>query len=165
MDALTADRSRTFVKPDTAAFVAEKLERAKRRLTFKQRLLLGLASAALLGAAWYGFDWWTVGRFFQDTDDAYVGGNVTPISPHISGFIAEIAVTDNQLVKAGQLLIRLDDRMADLDRAITVRHEGKTLYTGTPARTIEVMCKTLFGRGDPKLMFDAEVLVELPSGK
>jgi membrane fusion protein (multidrug efflux system) len=110
MDALTADRSRTFVKPDTAAFVAEKLERAKRRLTFKQRLLLGLASAALLGAAWYGFDWWTVGRFFQDTDDAYVGGNVTPISPHISGFIAEIAVTDNQLVKAGQLLIRLDDR-------------------------------------------------------
>jgi membrane fusion protein, multidrug efflux system len=110
MDALTADRSRTFVKPDTAAFVAEKLKRAKRRLTFKQRLLLGLASAALLGAAWYGFDWWTVGRFFQDTDDAYVGGNVTPISPHISGFIAEIAVTDNQLVKAGQLLIRLDDR-------------------------------------------------------
>jgi membrane fusion protein (multidrug efflux system) len=63
-----------------------------------------------LGAAWYGYDWWTVGRFFQDTDDAYVGGNVTPISPHISGFIAEIAVKDNQLVKAGQLLVRLDDR-------------------------------------------------------
>jgi membrane fusion protein, multidrug efflux system len=110
MDALTDDRSRTFLKPDTAAFVADKLKPAKRRLSFKQRLLLGLASIALLGGAWYGYDWWTVGRFFQQTDDAYVGGDVTPISPHISGFIAEIAVKDNQLVKAGQLLVRLDER-------------------------------------------------------
>jgi multidrug resistance efflux pump len=46
----------------------------------------------------------------ESTDDAYVGGNVTPISPHIIGFIAEVAVTDNQQVQAGQLLIRLDDR-------------------------------------------------------
>jgi membrane fusion protein, multidrug efflux system len=110
MDALTDDQRPTFAKAEVAAFVAEKLKRARSRLSFKQRLLLGFALIAALGLAWYGVDWWTVGRFFQDTDDAYVGGDVTPISPHISGFIAEIAVKDNQLIKAGQLLIRLDDR-------------------------------------------------------
>jgi membrane fusion protein (multidrug efflux system) len=112
MDALTDDKRQTLAKPEVVAFVAEKLTPAKprRQLSFRQRTLLAVTSIAVLGGAWYGFDWWTVGRFFQDTDDAYVGGNVTPISPHISGFIAEIAVKDNQLVKAGQLLVRLDDR-------------------------------------------------------
>lgn len=82
----------------------------RRRLTLKQRTLAGLACVAVLAASAYGYYWWTVDRFFQSTDDAYVGGNVTPISPHISGFIATILVGDNQRVKAGQLVVRLDDR-------------------------------------------------------
>jgi multidrug resistance efflux pump len=84
--------------------------KAKGRLTFKQRTSVGLACVAVLAASAYGYYWWTVDRFFQSTDDAYVGGNVTPISPHISGFIAAILVGDNQRVKAGQLVVRLDDR-------------------------------------------------------
>jgi membrane fusion protein, multidrug efflux system len=74
---------------------------------------LGLAGAALvigLGAAWYGHHWWTVGRFIETTDDAYVGGEVTVIGPKVAGFIAEVAVTDNQAVHAGDLLVKLDDR-------------------------------------------------------
>lgn len=67
--------------------------------------------------------------------------------------------------KIGKLLIRLDDRMADLDKPITITHEGKKLHAGQASRNIEVMIKTLRGRGDPKLMFDAEVEVELGSGK
>src|SRR5262249_43369230 len=39
-----------------------------------------------------------------------VGGDVTVIAPKVAGFIAEVAVTDNQLVHAGDLLVRLDDR-------------------------------------------------------
>jgi poly(3-hydroxybutyrate) depolymerase len=66
--------------------------------------------------------------------------------------------------KVVQLLIRFDDRTADLDKPITVTHAGKNLFAGTPARTIDTLCKTLVGRGDPKLMFDAEVAVELPRG-
>jgi membrane fusion protein (multidrug efflux system) len=84
--------------------------KAKPRLTFKQLALLGLACVAALAGSGYGYHWWTIGRFLESTDDAYVGGNVTPISPHISGFIAEILVTDNQRVNAGQVLLRLDDR-------------------------------------------------------
>ena len=74
---------------------------------------LGLAGAALLisiGAAWYGHHWWTVSRFIESTDDAYVGGDVTVIAPKVAGFIADVAVTDNQAVHAGDLLVRLDDR-------------------------------------------------------
>jgi membrane fusion protein, multidrug efflux system len=84
--------------------------KAKPRLTFKQLALLALACVAAVAASGHGYYWWTAGRFIETTDDAYVGGNVTPISPHISGFIAEILVTDNQRVDAGQLLVRLDDR-------------------------------------------------------
>jgi len=46
----------------------------------------------------------------ESTDDAYVGGEVTAIAPKIAGFIAEVAVTDNQSVHAGDLLIKIDDR-------------------------------------------------------
>jgi membrane fusion protein (multidrug efflux system) len=84
-----------------------------RPATTLSRRQLGLAGAALLaaiGVAWYGHHWWTVGRFIETTDDAYVGGDVTVIAPKVAGFIAEVAVADNQAVHAGDLLAKLDDR-------------------------------------------------------
>jgi membrane fusion protein, multidrug efflux system len=83
-----------------------------RRATLSRRQL-GVLVAALLagvGVAWYGQHWWTIGRYIETTDDAYVGGDVTVIAPKVAGFIAEVAVTDNQAVHAGGLLVRLDDR-------------------------------------------------------
>jgi membrane fusion protein, multidrug efflux system len=55
------------------------------------------------------------GRWFTSlrstsTDNAYVRGDVTPISPRISGYITEVAIRDNQAVKAGEVLFRIDDR-------------------------------------------------------
>ena len=93
--------------------------KSRPRLGSKKLALGCLALAVGLGTAWYGYDWWTVGRFIESTDDAYVGGNVIPISPHVAGFVSQILVTDNQYVHAGQLLIRLDDRdfQAALDHA------------------------------------------------
>ncbi len=79
-----------------------------------------------------------------------------------------IARRDGQAIEISQaenisnLLIRLDDRMADLDQPIKITHAGKELYSDTPARTIGVLIQTLIGRGDPKLMFDAEVKVVVP---
>ncbi len=76
----------------------------------------------------YGYEYWSVGRFIESTDDAYAGGNVTPISPHVAGFVAQILVGDNQYVRAGQPLIRLDDRdfraAADRAAAIVKAREG-----------------------------------------
>jgi membrane fusion protein, multidrug efflux system len=90
-------------KPPAAAAVRKPVSR-------KRLALLGLGLLLGVGAAWYGVTWWTVGRFVQVTDDAYVGGNVTPIAPHVAGFVQQILVSDNQFVKAGQPLIRLDTR-------------------------------------------------------
>src|SRR6201996_2419943 len=89
------------------------------RISRKQLAIAAGALAIGIGAAWYGYDWWTVGRFIETTDDAYVGGDVTVIAPKVPGFIAEVAVTDNQQVHAGDLLLRLDNRdyKAALDRA------------------------------------------------
>jgi membrane fusion protein, multidrug efflux system len=94
----------------------------RKRLSPKRLALAGAAFAILAAAGWYGHDWWTTGRFIESTDDAYVGGNVTSIAPHVGGFIAEVLVTDNQLVKAGQVLVRLDPRdfQAALDHAAAV---------------------------------------------
>ncbi len=92
----------------------------KSRPKLSRRALIGLGLiVAAMAAAWFGYDWWTRGRFIQSTDDAYVGGNVTPIGPHVAGFVSEIAVADNQRVAAGQLLVRLDraDYQAALDHA------------------------------------------------
>jgi membrane fusion protein (multidrug efflux system) len=91
-------------------------------LTRRQLALAGLAILLTIGAAAYGWHWWTLGRFIESTNDAYIGGNVTPLSPHVPGFVARILVGDNQQVKAGQLLIELDDRdyKAKLARAEAV---------------------------------------------
>jgi membrane fusion protein (multidrug efflux system) len=88
----------------------------------KHLALAGAALAVLAGAGWYGHDWWTNGRFIESTDDAYVGGNVTALAPHVGGFVAQVLVSDNQRVKAGQLLVRLDSRdyQAALDHAKAV---------------------------------------------
>lgn len=67
--------------------------------------------------------------------------------------------------KVSKLLVRLDDRMIDLDREVKVTHAGKELFTGKPRRSVAVMLKTLAGRGDPKLMFDAEIAIDLPAEK
>jgi membrane fusion protein, multidrug efflux system len=92
------------------------------RQRLKRLLYAGFAGLLALGAARYGYDWWSVGRFVESTDDAYAGGNVTPISPHVSGFVAEILAADNAYVRAGQPLIRLDDRdfRAAVDRATAI---------------------------------------------
>jgi membrane fusion protein (multidrug efflux system) len=65
---------------------------------------------ALAGAAYFGWDYWTVGRFQVSTDDAYVRADSTAVAPKVSGYIAEVLVGDNEPVTAGQILAKIDDR-------------------------------------------------------
>ncbi len=72
-----------------------------------------LALVLLAGVAYgvhFGHDYWTVGRFIEATDDAYVKADYTTIAPKVGGYIKEVLVNDNDLVKAGQVLARIDDR-------------------------------------------------------
>jgi membrane fusion protein (multidrug efflux system) len=111
---------------------ATAVAKAKRRLSFRRLALLSLGVLLALAGAGYGYYWRAVDRFFQSTDDAYVGGDVTPISPHIAGFIAAIAVADNEQVRAGQLLVRLDDRdvRAAADHAEAVLEQRTAALAG-----------------------------------
>jgi hypothetical protein len=72
-------------------------------------------------------------------------------------------ITISASEKVSRLLVYLDDRMMDLDRGVKVTRAGKELFAGRAPRTVAVMLRTLAGRGDPRLMFDAEVAVELPA--
>jgi membrane fusion protein (multidrug efflux system) len=83
--------------------------RAK-RLSLKSVAITGAALLIGAGVVRYGYDYWTVGRFIESTDDAYVGADVTVLAPKVSGFISQVAVTDNERVHQGDLLIKLDDR-------------------------------------------------------
>ncbi|WP_279356344.1 HlyD family secretion protein [Methylobacterium indicum] len=81
---------------------------SKRR---RGRLVLGLALlAALGGGGSYGWHWWTVGRFLETTEDAYLQADKVTVAPRIAGTVAAVLVGDNQAVKAGAILARLDDR-------------------------------------------------------
>ncbi|HYZ24957.1 MAG TPA: HlyD family secretion protein [Rhodopila sp.] len=84
--------------------------RARRRLRLRP-FLLSAAALALLGiGAWYGYDYWTTGRFLVSTDDAYLQADNVIISPKVAGYISDVLVADNQPVQAGQVLARIDDR-------------------------------------------------------
>jgi membrane fusion protein, multidrug efflux system len=88
----------------------EVVAKPRQKLGRKQVAIGAMTLLLAAGAAWYGEKWWTVGRFIESTDDAYVGGDITVIAPKVSGIIAKLAVADNQPVHAGDLLLTLDDR-------------------------------------------------------
>jgi membrane fusion protein (multidrug efflux system) len=102
-----------------------------RRPGVRRAALAALMVAGGLGVAEFGYHWWSAGRFVESTDDAYVGGDITVIAPKVAGFISELAVTDNQRVHAGDLLVKLDDRdyRADLAKAeaeVAIQQAGLT---------------------------------------
>jgi membrane fusion protein (multidrug efflux system) len=78
---------------------------AIRRAALAFALALGVA-----GAVDFGHYYLTTGRYLETTDDAYVKADSTIIAPKVSGYISEVLVVDNEPVKAGQLLARIDDR-------------------------------------------------------
>ncbi|WP_367988656.1 HlyD family secretion protein [Vibrio sp. NTOU-M3] len=75
---------------------------------------LMLSFGLLGGGYWFGY-----GQYFESTDNAYLQGDITTISPKVSGYIVKSYVSDNQQVKQGQLLVQIDDRdyQAALDQS------------------------------------------------
>jgi len=95
--------------PQELAAPTDHPEPARRR-RLRPLLLTAVAIAALAGTADFGWRYWTAGRFAVATDDAYVKADSTTIAPKISGYIAAVLVGDNETVRAGQVLARVDDR-------------------------------------------------------
>jgi membrane fusion protein, multidrug efflux system len=72
-------------------------------------LVLALLATTAAGG-YYGHDYFTHGRYLESTDDAYVKADSTIVAPKVSGYIAQVLVGDNERVKPGQLLAKIDDR-------------------------------------------------------
>src|SRR5260221_13208485 len=81
-----------------------------KKFNFRKLLMAGAAVAVLAGGLWYGWDYWTVGQYLVSTDDAYVKADNTTIAPKVSGYLHDVLVADNERVKAGQVLARIDER-------------------------------------------------------
>jgi membrane fusion protein, multidrug efflux system len=71
------------------------------------RWLLILGLIALVVAGYFA---WRYFSSYESTDDAQVDGYLYPVSARISGYVANVFVTDNQVVKAGQVLVEIDPR-------------------------------------------------------
>ncbi len=105
-----------------------------------RRWLLRLAiGAALVGAGLYGWSWWSVGRFFETTDDAYVAADAVTLAPRVAGYLLAVPVRDNQVVRAGDVLARIDDRdyRAALAQAQAEVAEGRASLLAVDSQAAE----------------------------
>ncbi|MET7247329.1 HlyD family secretion protein [Methylobacterium sp. EM32] len=90
--------------PAPAAAPPEKRKRPLRRLILGALVLGGGAYGA-----YAGHEWWTTGRFFVSTDDAYVQADISTLAAKVSGYIEAVPVVNGQAVKAGDVIARIED--------------------------------------------------------
>jgi membrane fusion protein (multidrug efflux system) len=91
-------------QPAAPAQVAAAAKPAKRRF-----VMMGVLGLLALAAVGYGVYWFVAGRFYISTDDAYVRANNTMLGARVSGHLAAILPADNAIVRAGEVIFRIDD--------------------------------------------------------
>jgi membrane fusion protein (multidrug efflux system) len=109
---------------------------ANNKRGFLLRALGVVVLLALIGwGLWYYFD----GRWYEGTDDAYVNGNIVQITPQIPGTVVSIGADDGDRVRAGQVLVKLDQSNADVALA-----EARANLAGT-VRKVRGLYSTVSG--------------------
>lgn len=83
--------------------------RPPRKSVLKPVILGLLVMAGLALAANYGWQWWQVGRFLISTNDAYVQTDMAQLGAKVAGYVKDIPAAENTMVKAGDVVLRLDD--------------------------------------------------------
>jgi membrane fusion protein, multidrug efflux system len=115
----TLDRERTVAEANGSHWMSEMQAWRLRPGRSRRRLVLfGVAGLVLLAAIAYGVHWWHWSSTHVSTDDAFIAGHIAPVSARVGGTVAEVLVNDNQEVKAGDVLVRLDS--ADYDVALAL---------------------------------------------
>ncbi len=72
-------------------------------------MLVSLSIAGALLAGYGGYRWWQHRQHTVTSDNAYVRADVTAVAPRVAGYVRAVAVDDNQPVRAGDVLFRIDD--------------------------------------------------------
>lgn len=79
----------------------------------------------VIGGTWFGLNKYEHGKHHEETDDAQIEANISPVIPRVAGYVKEVRVKDNQVVKKGDTLLLLDDR----DLALRVQQAEAALAT------------------------------------
>lgn len=88
-----------------ASVSANPSRKPRRRSLLRYPLMIALPLALVAAGAWY----WVVGGRWASTDNAYVQQNKVLVAPEVEGRIAEVRVGQNQTVRPGDVLFRIDD--------------------------------------------------------
>lgn len=124
--------------------LADEHEHVRKRPLYRRPGFLIAAGAVLLLILIFGGRYWLYARSHESTDDAFIDGHIIQVSPKVSGYVLKVYVTDNQQVKAGDLLAEIDPRdlEAKLDQAKAAlstgaaqRKQAETQVTLTRAST------------------------------
>lgn len=97
------DTPTTNIKEETVSKTV--VEKPKKSKVFPIILIV-----LLIAGAWFGISKYTRGQHHEETDDAQVQANISPVIPRVSGYVAEVKVQDNQKVHRGDTLLILDQR-------------------------------------------------------
>jgi membrane fusion protein, multidrug efflux system len=112
--------------------------RPPRRLPLSRLLGLGFLAILVLAGIGYGAYLWHYSQTHISTDDAFIAGRIVPVSARVSGTVVAVPSNDNQDVKSGEVLIRLDPRdyevaMAQARAAVeAARGELQNAVTNVP---------------------------------
>ncbi|EEA01893.1 secretion protein HlyD family protein [Burkholderia sp. H160] len=93
----------------------------------RKRLIALLGAAVVLASAAYGAYYFTEGRYHQETDDAYVSGNLVQLTPQVTGTVVAVNTDDTQIVKQGDPVVTLDPADAKLALADAEAQLGQTV--------------------------------------
>jgi membrane fusion protein (multidrug efflux system) len=113
----------------------------------RKKALIAIASLVVVaGLGWTAYEW-LVASHYESTDNAYVQGNIIQITPQTGGTVTAILADDNDFVKAGQALVKLDpaDAKISLDTAQanlaqTVR-QVRTLYANNSGLLAQIVLR------------------------
>ncbi|WP_341208767.1 HlyD family secretion protein [uncultured Sphingomonas sp.] len=105
-------------EPDAGSGDAPPAQQQRRKLSGRARTVLIVVALAVvaLGTIWY-LRYQATGQYMQDTNDAQVRADMVVVAPRVAGYVAEVFVTDNQDVRAGQPLVRIDPRNSQAQAA------------------------------------------------
>ena len=116
----------------------------RQRPLYKRPVFLVGAAILLLLVLLFGMRYWVYARSHESTDDAFIDGHIIQVSPKVSGYVTKVYVTDNQQVKAGDLLAELETRdlqakvdqaRAALDAGLAQKKQAETQVTLTRVST------------------------------
>ena len=100
---------KTEAAPPAGQAVPQAPPSARRKRPLRRLVLVALLLGGGGYGAYAGHEWWTTGRFFVSTDDAYVQADISTLAAKVSGYLEAVPVVNGQAVKAGDVIARIED--------------------------------------------------------